>query len=437
MRSVRAPLLLLALVTPLAAQTTTLITASAAGDPCDANSLIPCLTDNGRYLLFTTSATDLIEGDTAGVSEPVVEDLKQGTLTRVALDDAGTPADGASTGWGTSANGRFAVFESAADNLVPSDTNGALDVFVRDLKLGTTTRVSVSSAGDEADSDSQAARISPNGRYVVFQSSASNLGAPAGTPSLVVIYLRDFKKGVTEAISVGATGESADAGSSRATVSANGRWVAFTSFATNLVAGDTNGKRDVFVRDRKKGVTTRVSVTSAGEELVGGTFGSFIGAIAANGKYVAFATDAPGLDPVDLNGLSDVYVHSMKKGTVQRISVGFDGSDADGISALASDTLWISGNARWIAFSSGSSNLVADDPNGGVADVFVADRVKHKTVLASLSFDGQGANQAVSECAVSNDGKRVGFSSFATNLPEGSSGGPAVNRQIFLHDAKK
>src|SRR5262249_2620216 len=171
-----------------------------------------------------------------------------------------------------------------------------------------------------------------------------------------------------------------------------------------LVEGDTNGKPDIFVRDRKTGTTTRVSATQQGVQLEGGTFGSTVSFLSGNGKYVAFGTDAPGLDPGDQNGLYAIYVRKLSSGAVQRVSVGFDGSDANGLSGLSSDGLWISGNARWIAFTSIASNLVENDQNGATSDVMVSDRVKHTIVVGSLAFDGSAANAGVLECTVSGNG---------------------------------
>src|SRR6185295_7492640 len=187
---------------------------------------------------------------------------------------------------------------------VPGDTNGASDIFVRDLVGGTTERVSIPNGSGQADAASYAPSISADGRFVVFESEATNL-VGGDTNNLRDIFVRDRQLGVTERVDVPTGGGEADATSYTPSISADGRFVSFGSLATDLVGGDTNGTGDVFLRDRQIGTTARVSVDSAGAQ---GNFVSDDPVISADGRYVAFRSYATNLVPGDTNGFTDVFV---------------------------------------------------------------------------------------------------------------------------------
>ena len=172
-----------------------------------------------------------------------------GTTERVSVDNAGNQGNAASSGVGISGDDRFVVFTSSATNLVPGDTNSVDDVFVRDRQTGTTERVSVDSAGNQGNAGSSGVGISGDGRFVVFTSSATNL-VPGDTNSVADVFVRDRQTGTTERVSVDSAGNQGNAGSSGVGISGDGRFVVFTSSATNLVPGDTNSVADVFVRVR-------------------------------------------------------------------------------------------------------------------------------------------------------------------------------------------
>jgi len=267
-----------------------------------------------------------------------------------------------------SADGRFVAFESASTNLVPNDHNGIRDVFVRDRKRGETTRVSVSSSGTEQISGNGAEElgtipaISANGRFVAFSSRGKNLveGDRNDTDD---IFVRDRKRGETTRVSVSSTGEEAnDTSLFYPSISANGRFVAFTSWASNLVAGDENGHyEDVFVRDLKRGVTTRVRENNRSGSLYSG-----IPSISANGRFVAFESPAPDLVKGDRKGHVDVFLHDRKRGRTTLLSVSSEGKQGNDESSFPA----ISANGRFVAFSSLASNLVGGDRHN-TADTFV------------------------------------------------------------------
>jgi Tol biopolymer transport system component len=343
------------------------------------------------------------------------------TTELVSVDSAGNHADGESGAATTiSADGRFIAFWSSATNLVPGDTNGAADIFVRDRVLGTTERVNVASDGSQSTGASFHQAISGDGRYVAFESYSSNL-VPGDTNGQRDVFVHDRQTGTTERVSVASDGTQSDGeGPYPPSISADGRFVAFTSRATNLVPGDTNDTSDIFVHDRQTGVTERVSVASDGSQSdnlhSSSTFGS---AISANGRFVAFYSEATNLVPGDTNGMDDVFVRDRLAGTTERVSVASDGSQ--GLSTAGSNDVnpspSISDDGRWVAFWSPFSDLVPGDTNG-VTDIFVHDRQGATTERVSQALDGSLYNAGSFGPAISADGRYVAFhSKGTTNTP--------------------
>jgi Tol biopolymer transport system component len=326
-----------------------------------------------------------------------------------------------------SADGRFVAFSSLATNLVPGDTNSVYDIFVRDQDTGAVERVSVGSGGEQADADCFVASISADGRYVAFSSAATTL-VPGDTNGVDDIFLRDRLTGTTERLSVDSAGVQGNDASDAPSISADGRLIAFQSLATNLVAGDSNGSYDVFLRDRQTGTTVRVSVDSSGGEAGGS---SLIQAISADGRLVAFTSIASNLVAGDSNGDRDVFVRDLQSGTTERVSVGPGGSEGNGQSGLTGG-LSISADGRFVAFASLASNLVVGDANA-TADVFVRDRQAGTTELASVSSGGVQGNayNAMGSISISADGRCVGFSSLSDNLVGGDTN---WRTDVFLRD---
>src|SRR5438132_1318959 len=259
------------------------------------------------------------------------------TTERVSVTSGGTEGNGASLGSALSADGRFVAFDSAATDLVAGDTNGVSDVFVHDRQTGTTERVSVASGGAQGN-------------------GSSGLIGFAFPPAL----------------------------------SADGRFIAFVSFATNLVASDTNGATDVFVHDRQTGTTARVSVACGGGTQGNRNSGGFFvfPALSVDGRLVAFQSDATNLVVRDTNGATDVFVHDRQTGTTERVSVASGGSQGDSFSAGPV----LSADGRFVAFHDTATNLVARDTNGAT-DVFVHDRQTGPTERATCAPgrpDGDG-----------------------------------------------
>ena len=325
------------------------------------------------------------------------------------MDSAGNEGNSTSFDPVISANGRFVAFASYATNLVPGDTNGVADVFVHDRLTGSTERVSVDSAGNERPTASEAPAISADGRFVAFLSGD--------------VFVHDRQTRTTERMSVDSAGNGGDRSSSRPAISANGRFVAFDSDATNLVPGDTNMATDVFVHDRQTGVTERVSVDSAGNQVDGP---SYRPALSADGRFVAFESWAPSLVPGDTNSTNDVFVHDRQTRTTERVSVDSAGIEGN----AASFNPAISADGRFVVFSSNAANLVSADTNG-VADVFVRDRQTGVTERVSVDSAGNQGDGHSYPPAISADGRFVTFASRATNLVPGDTNGTT---DVFVRD---
>jgi hypothetical protein len=248
-----AALLAAAAPAALAAGTTERVSVSSTGVQGNGDSGdngLEAVSPDGRFVAFDSAASNLVKSDTNGKYDVFVRDLQAGTTERVSVSSSGAQATGASFGSldpSISAHGHFVAFFSDATDLVPGDTNGATDIFVRDRAKGTTERVSVGPHGRQANGDSGVvgAAISADGRFVVFPSDATDLVEGSRGGGL---YVRDRQAGTTERVDLGPHGVPGNGSSDRPAISAGGRVVAFDSDATNLVPGDTNGKLDVFVR---------------------------------------------------------------------------------------------------------------------------------------------------------------------------------------------
>ena len=344
-----------------AASDTTRASVASDGAQGNSDSYYPSISADGRYVAFQSDASNLVSGDTNGSPDVFVHDRQSGQTKRVSVASDGTQGSGSYPS--ISADGRYVAFMSAASNLVSGDTCCS-DIFVHDRQSGQTTRVSVASDGTQGNSGSEYPSISADGRYVAFRSYASNL-VSGDTNGAVDIFVHDRQSGQTERVSVASDGVQGNDYSSYLSISADGRYVAFRSSASNLVSGDTNGYWDIFVHDRQSGGTTRVSLASDGAQ---GNYGSSYPSISADGRYVAFMSAASNLVSGD-TCCSDIFVHDRQSGQTTRVSVASDGAQGNNHSWYPS----ISADGRYVAFHSYASNLVSGDTNSA-PDVFVHDR---------------------------------------------------------------
>ncbi|MFF3444057.1 S8 family serine peptidase [Streptosporangium sp. NPDC002721] len=371
----------------------------------------PKMSANGEAVTFASPASNFVADDTNNDLDIFVTDLRTLAVERVSVASDGTQGDGFSLSPTISADGRLVGFGSGATNLVSGDANGQTDAFAHDRRTGRTELISVASDGTRSDGLSSSPSFSADGRFAVFNSDATNL-VPGDANGRTDVFVRDRTTGRTEAVSVGTGGLTGDGNSREQSISADGRFVAFESGATDLVPGDTNGHADVFVRDRQTGRTELIpapeareagspSISADGRTVVyiasGGMEGyqiyahdrqtgtrtlasaasdgsmandwSFAPSLSADGQTVAFYTYATNLAAGDTNGRTDVYVRDLKAGTTTRVSDGPGGVEGDGSAGIPS----LSGDGRYVAFESNSANLVGDDTNRK-ADIFVHDR---------------------------------------------------------------
>ncbi len=382
----------------------------------------PAISANGRHVAFETRASNL-EGSAVGTSV-FVRDRAMGTTERVSITPAGTPGNDSSFTPAISADGRFVAFVSLARNLVtPPDTNGYVwDAFLHDRTTRTNERISVASDGTESDGNAQNLGLSADGRVVAFESYGTNL-VPGDTNVRNDIFVRDRAAQTTERVSVASDGAQSNNHSFAPVLSADGGVVAFHSSATNLVPDDTNGRGDVFAHDRATGITTRVSVASDGAE--GDNLASSA-SISADGRYIAFASTATNFVPNDINVAQDIFVHDRVTGITERVSIASDGTEANGWSYFPS----ISADGRYVAFPSLASNLIPDD-NNAVYDVFVHDRATRVTARVSVASHGGEGTLSSIHTEISADGRHVAFGSTATDLVDNDGNGV---RDIFVHD---
>jgi Tol biopolymer transport system component len=314
--------------------TTECVSVDLAGLPGNGASALfgIAISSDGRFVAFQSEATNLIVSDLGGYRDIFVRDRQTGTTECVSVDSAGNQGNYHSRFPSISPDGRFVSFSSAASNLAPGDTNGLVDVFLRDRLNGTTVRISVDSTGAEANQQSLLSAVSADGRFVAFDSTATNLVA-GDTNGVRDIFLRDVLNGTTVRVSVDAGGAQGNLDSANPCISADGRFVAFDSAASNLVPGDTNAVRDAFMRDLQTGTIERVSVDAGG---VQGTGNSTYPALSADGRFVAFDSAASNLVAGDTNAFRDCFVRDRQSGTVERVSVDTAGTQGDSLSSIPS-----------------------------------------------------------------------------------------------------
>lgn len=344
-----------------------IVSVATNGTAANSHSADPAISPDGRYVAFVSLATNLApDGDGQHV-DVFLRDRTQGSTELVSVAPGGAAGNGDSYSAAVSADGRYVAFQSDADDLVPGDDNQVTDIFVRDLGTDTTRLASVTSAGAQGDGYSEEPSISADGRRVAFASASRLVPGPRNFN----VFVHNMVTGRTRQASLGAAHEQPEifGFSGSPVISADGGTVAFYSMASNLVPGDDNQARDVFVRDLSAGTTTRVSVGTSGQQ---GDSDSDIspGAVSADGTRIAFASFATTLVPGDTNRAEDHFVKDLTTGRLWRVSVGVNGQAEQ---ALGGGSTAISGSGRFVAFRSLASNLVAHDTNNE-SDILVRAR---------------------------------------------------------------
>jgi flagellin-like hook-associated protein FlgL len=386
------------------------------------NGYVMGTSPDGRWVAFSSSATNLVSGDTNALYDIFLKDLETGAISRLSTDSSGNQASGGHSYRVTfSPDGQSVLFESHATNLVAGDTNGQEDIFLRNLQTGSVTRVSTDSTGAQATGgQSYGAIFSPDGQSMAFRSGATNLvaGDTNGTDD---VFIKNLVTGVVTRVSTDATGTQAVGGASYfPSFSPDGRYLAFSSVATNLVSGDTNGVDDAFIKDLETGAITRISTDSSGAQAVGGN--TYNVRFSSDGQFVVFESGATNLVAGDTNNQTDIFVKNLATGAVTRVSTNASGGQ---VMIGNSNSPRLSPDDRFVAFYSTASTLVAGDTNTR-ADIFVKDLKTGEVTRLSTNSSGAEAIGGDSRYPIfSPDGRSVVFESAANNLVTGDTNASA------------
>ncbi|MBI3774634.1 MAG: PD40 domain-containing protein [Gammaproteobacteria bacterium] len=349
----------------------------------------------------------------------------------VSINAQGQAANAISDYPAISADGNYIAFQSAASDLVSGDTNARTDIFLYDRRNSITTRVSIGVGGAETNGDSKAPAISQDGRYIAFESQATNL-VTNDIGGWQDIFVYDRVTATTVRVSVSSSGVEANNHCLHAALSGDGRFVAFISAASTLTSDDANSLSDVFLHDRDPdqngvfdenyGSTVRVSQSGTGMLANSSNFPS----ISRNGQYVAYSSSDATLVAGDTNNLQDIFIYHRPSGVTERVSVASNGQQSDGESTFTS----VSEEGRYVAFISSATNLVSGDTNSK-ADVFVRDRMAGTTVRASMSNSGTQSGGASTNPVISGDGRYVSFATESAALTSRLAGEAALVPVIF------
>jgi archaellum component FlaF (FlaF/FlaG flagellin family) len=368
-------------------------------------SFAPAISADGRYVAFSSDATDLVPGDTNGMRDVFVRDQLTNEIERVSIADDEQQGQWGGEGASISADGRFVTFESSSQ-LTNDPLSGTQNIFVRDRNAGTTVKVSVPKPGDlVTTNNSYQSSISADGRYVAFVSLATNV-VPNDTNAKADVFLRDLVAGTTVRVSTDNDGNQVDGASGWPRISADGSAVVYESVATNVVTDDSNGVKDVFWWPRATGSVLRVSETVNAVQADGA---SYQATVSADGRYVSFNSQSANLAPAS-NVSSDVLRKDMQTMALDLVSVNGAGQPT----AWDAGSAWITGDGQQIVFV--AFDPLAPGDTNAANDVYLRDLTLGTTRRLSDTRAGQPANGQVGTVTISRDGTAVAFSSQATNL---------------------
>ena len=389
---------------------TGLATLNSSGEQANNDSFLPAASEDARYIAFQSAASNLVATDSNGVQDVFVRDINAGTTSRVSISSAGLQGNGGSYEAAISHDGRYVAFASDATNLVSADNNNVRDVFLHDRDTGSTRRLSAFGLITPVEGNGASENVDITcfaGCVAVFESGASNL--VTGDANGVQDIFR-WSAGSIERLSVDSSGDDADGSSANASLSAGGGLMAFDSTATNLLTfgTDTNGFRDVYVRNTALDENSIISTNWIGGYANNNSQNP---AISADGRFVAFESQASDLVFGDSNTATAIYVRDRFNFFTEKVSVNDAGETAN----AASLEPFISGDGRYVAFWSDADNLVAGDSNNA-RDIFVRDRQKNTTSRVSVDQLGAQSNGLSTHPVLSIDGRYVSFSSAADNL---------------------
>ncbi|MFZ0546920.1 MAG: hypothetical protein WAM60_15845 [Candidatus Promineifilaceae bacterium] len=345
----------------LLTQATERVSLGIGGVEGNNQSSFPDLSSDGRFITFHSEASNLVPNDTNNTWDVFLYDRLTGNIERISVSYTGAQTNNTSIFPDISGDGRFIAYYSYATNLVPNDTNGVEDIFLYDRLNQTTKRISVSSSGLQANGSSIFPDISADGRYITFDSEASNL-ITGDTNNVTDIYLYDRINQTTQRVSIGSNEEEGNGISSYAVISDNDRFVTYGSHASNIDPDDPNAYGDVYVRDLVAG-TTELITRGLNNQPTNGD--SHYPVLSADGRFVAYHSEASNLVPGDTNNVSDIFLFDHQTGITRLLSQ----SEAGNLSNGTSYTPAISSDGRFLVFQSSGNNLVPNDTND-VSDIF-------------------------------------------------------------------
>lgn len=402
----------------LSAGETIRVSTTSTGAEGNNLSFARSISGDGRYVVIESDATNFVAGDTNGLRDAFVKDNVTGELRLASSSSAGVIGNAISFGSAMTSDGRYVLLNSDATNFIASDLNGVRDAFVKDMQTGEINIASTSSAGVQANATSAARAMSEDGRYVLIASSATNLVA-GDTNGVGDVFVKDMVTGTMSLVSTSSSGVQGNASSTLGVngiaLSADGRYAVFESDATNLVSGDTNGVTDVFMKDLVTGVTTRISTDSSGTQ---GNSTSGAKSISADGKFAIFNSLSTNLVSGDTNGVQDAFLKNLETGETTRISTDSDGNQSNATSSAES----ISSDGRYVLMGSSASNLVSGDTNG-VEDAFRKDILTGEIIRVSVSTTGTEAGSTASAMRMSADGRYATFYTDSNAIVSGDTNG--------------
>ena len=354
------------------------ISVDSNGNNADSISFSPSISGDGKIITYYSYAKNLVSGDTNNSTDVFARDLNTNKTILVSSSATGVYGNGESASPIVSRNGKFVAFDSKATNITTLSTNNKRQVYVKNLSTGEIDIVSINNAGLAGNQDSFLPSISNDGRYVAFASYASNL--PSANANKYDIYIHDRQTNTTELVSVGANNHSG-----QATISGDGRYVAFLTLATTIVSGDTNSTADIIIYDRNNSTFQRVQKSGS---IPNGP--SFAPKFSEDGRFLAFYSAASNLITNDTNAKVDLFVFDNALNSIERLNLNASGGQT---SVNIGNVISISGNGQVAAFSTPESLVGAADENNQ-NDVYI----RHRDTIQNGSPTAKAASIATQEC---------------------------------------
>ena len=403
------------------------ITIGLNGEPPNGSSSYPSMSADGKRIVFHSEASNLTEGDTNNSFDVFLYDALSEQLKLISISNEGTQSNGASTNPKISADGRFVMFQSGATNLSSTATaNGIKNLYLYDVTNDSLSLFTKNQAGEQANGNSYDFELSADGNYITFTSEATNLTGDDYANNTPRIFLLDRSSNHISLITKPVSSEPVTRPSSNPDITRDGRFIVFRSFSSNLTTDDSNGQYDIFLHDRESGVTKKISKHRDGTQ---GNSNSSNPRFSEDGQFVFFISNASTLVDSDTNNLSDIFKFSIEQNSLSRVLIDTAQLQPDYSSAFTSTPF----DSRFILFSSHATNLVSGDTNQK-SDIFFHDSITGKIRRLSLTASGSESNGASYAPSISDDYKTVTFASYASNLLQDAEEAYWLNVFIYQYE---